>query len=731
MTDFFSHRKGVFLLLLVIMAAGLYIRLDNFGYWLENKAIYFSPADKTPLPLNLDSYYYLDIAQDFLDGDITKHDMQRQAPSSYNRPLSLPLLSLFLALGSKVTGRPLEWVAVFLPPLLAVLLAIPVYFLAFSFLSTSRSASIEGVSTHAAIGGLAAALFVLLSPLFVERSSIGWCDTDVLNTTLLCFLTLFALRSGIATESRSLAFNLAGYTLLSIFFFLWWDMAPGPVAAFSLSYFLLASLFSILQQKKNAAVFVIFILVNSLLLFLLLGDRALSLPAQVLGAIKYTVSKDAGGMHFLQAGQLAAEQQDVSFGLMTVKVAGSRTLFFLSLLGLSLLAWTARKYFLFLLPWVVLALLAARSQRLMIFSGVPFSLGLGTLVFFASVFARKHRTMKMSFIFLAVLLGTWFPYVESQSYSSKSAKRSPLLLEKFRTVDAMIPEDSIIWASWGHGHPLVYLTAAKTIGDGIYHPAQLVYSQYFPYAANNPRLAANWITFYATHGLAGLQQASSRLVSDENNWAQGIPALQTLLGAGIEESRRRLRRQYGFSPATAEDLLSFIFPVSPLPVYFLLDYVTFGEAWYRWGRMNLKSNNENKPPRYTMVPIYSFSQSGDRIEGEGKYGEVFFDLTKGWGKVNEREVRLKQLRFHNSVTPFAHRYDATTWALTLILNQNPGLRIEYGALVDDAILNTVFTRMFFLQEYHEAFFKPVLDESPLMTLYEVIGEGKSSRLNTK
>jgi dolichyl-diphosphooligosaccharide--protein glycosyltransferase len=711
------------------MAAGLFIRLDNFSYWLENKAIYFSPTDNIPLPQNVDVFYYLDIAKDFLAGDIAKVDLQRQAPSSYERPLSLPLLSLFLALGSKLSGKPLEWVAVFLPPLLGVLLAVPVFFLAFSLFSTSRSASHGGISPHATIGGLAAALFVLLSPIFVERSSIGWCDTDMLNTTLLSSLTLIALRSALARDSRTLAFYLAGYTLLSVFFFLWWDMAPGPVAAFSLSYFLLAAFFNIVLQRKNGAVFVIFILANSLLLFLLLEDKVLSLPGQVLGAIKYTISKDTDGMHFMRAGQLAAEQQDAPFDLMTVKIAGGQVLFFLSLLGLSILGWTARKYFLFLLPWIVLGLLAARSQRLMIFSGVPFSLGMGTLVFFASTFLRKHRAVKLIPLFLAVLLGAWFPYAESQSYFNKAAKRSPLLYDSFRTVGSMIPENSIIWASWGNGHPLVYFTAAKTIGDGIYHPPQLVYSQYFPYAAESPRLAANWITFYATHGLAGIRQTNSQLAGDGSNWSQGLPALQTLLGSGVEESRKRLLGQYGFSPAAAEEFLSFIFPASPPPIYFLLEYVAFGEAWFRWGRMDLNPGSKNKPPLYTMVPIYSFSQSGDRIEGKGKYGEIFFDLAKGRGKLGDTEVRLKQFRFHNSVTPFSHRYDANTWALTLILNQNPDLRLKYGALVNDTILNTVFTRMFFLKEYHPAFFRPVLDESPLVTVYEVIGEGKSSRIN--
>ena len=386
MTDLIDKRKAAAVLLLfIITTVGFYVRYDNINHWLENKDRYFSPADNTPVTLAVDSYYYLDIAQNIQKGNVEKVDRQRQAPNSFVKPLTLPLLSVTLALISTITGEPLEWIAILLPPFLAVLLAIPIYLLGVFLFRRSCYATNENTPVCATIAGLVAALFVLISPAFVERSSIGWCDTDILNVTLLCSLTLAALHAAVSKNTRELIFSLTGFTLLTGIFLLWWDQATAPVAAFSMGYLFLAGLFNIVRKRSNTRVFVIFLLVICLLLFGLQGESIVTLPRQVLSMIRYSFSDDTIGLHFLNAGQLVAEQQDVPLAEMAGKVAGNKWTFFLALLGISLLALITRRYFLFLVPWLILSFLATRSHRLMIFPGVLFSLGMGTVVFLACI----------------------------------------------------------------------------------------------------------------------------------------------------------------------------------------------------------------------------------------------------------------------------------------------------------------------------------------------------------
>jgi len=44
-----------------------------------------------------------------------------------------------------------------------------------------------------------------------------------------------------------------------------------------------------------------------------------------------------------------------------------------------------------------------------------------------------------------------------------------------KRIEKKTPKDAVIWASWGHGHPLIYYGQRGTIADGIYHSAELQY----------------------------------------------------------------------------------------------------------------------------------------------------------------------------------------------------------------------------------------------------------------
>ena len=74
-----------------------------------------------------------------------------------------PLLSLLTAAISSVTGIPLLRIAVFLPPLLGILLVLPVFFL--------------GRHLGGTVCGLLSALFAATSGYYLYRSSLGFFDT--------------------------------------------------------------------------------------------------------------------------------------------------------------------------------------------------------------------------------------------------------------------------------------------------------------------------------------------------------------------------------------------------------------------------------------------------------------------------------------------------------------------------------------------------------------------------
>ena len=203
-------------MLIVIAIAGFYIRFDNIDHWLTNKSQYFT-SNGLPVTLGVDSYYYIDIADDLLAGKLKKIDDQRHYPSGSTKPTAAPLLSVLLALFSFITRQPLEWIAVLFPPFFGVLLAIPVYFLACSLAANSLlpwKKPLPVSAMEAKFVGFSAALFSLLSPAFVARSSLGWCDTDVLNVTFTTMSAYLSLRFFSAEEPKE-----------KLRFFVYWSLS--------------------------------------------------------------------------------------------------------------------------------------------------------------------------------------------------------------------------------------------------------------------------------------------------------------------------------------------------------------------------------------------------------------------------------------------------------------------------------------------------------------------------
>ena len=125
-----------------------------------------------------------------------------------------------------------------------------------------------------------------------------------------------------------------------------------------------------------------------------------------------------------------------------------------------------------------------------------------------------------------------------------------------------------------------------------------------------------------------------------------------------------------------------------------------------------------------MLPIFPYAMSGKMLQGKTDLGMSIFDLQKGVGKVGQNSIRLKQLMIESGDKPLQRRYTSSPWLPTMLLK--PGPSMNYGVLIDDRVLNTVFTRMFLLDEYNDTFFQPVLNESPLFSLYRVTGDVYSS-----
>jgi len=459
--------------LALIMLFGFFLRFNDLGHWLDNKDQYFFDSGSRPVPLGVDSYYYMDIANDLLHLSLKKVDEYRQVPRGFTRPSSAPLLSVFIAFFTFLSNKPLEWIAILLPPFLGVLLAIPTYLLGYLLVISAKppwDKNYVANVTIAKIVGFCAALFSLLTNSYIVRSSIGWCDTDILNVTFIALLTLIAAKIANTEEANKRYQLFAFFAIFLLMFVWWWDqgLAPPLMVAVSL---LLVLLFVIPKKSKKGilvgiSLFTFFLII----IWMLKGNVFLQITQSVFRIFSYVLVEEKTTI-FPVIGR-AAEQSDYTFTQLSLSVAGNIYVYSLSLLGLGALACFSRKNFLFLVPLLGLNVLAFNASRFSIFVAPLYGLGLGAIIFLSLSTLKIHQAfIKNILIVIFVIICSFYPVRTDLTSPQRTPILDPVLSEAMKNIAKTTPNDAVIWASWDRGHPLVYYSKRKTLADGIFHPA--------------------------------------------------------------------------------------------------------------------------------------------------------------------------------------------------------------------------------------------------------------------
>ncbi|MDH3330087.1 MAG: hypothetical protein OEM01_12710 [Desulfobulbaceae bacterium] len=709
-------------LLIVVLLVGFYLRFDNLDHWLNNKSQYLTSAG-LPVTLGVDPYYYVDIADDLLHGKIDNFDEQRHFPVGTRKPTTLPLLSVLLALSTFLANQPLEWVAVLLPPFLGVLLAFPVYLLTYILLINAsvpwdkkKSVSI----VEAKLAGFSAALVALMSPPFVVRSSIGSCDTDILNVafTTLCIYLAVCFYSAENNKKRLQCIALWGVTTLA--FLWWWDQVVLPPLIMATGPMLLAFFFKRMELKKKTLPY---LYVISTFLFVLIVWKSASLATisdQFFSLFSYIFGIESNSLFPAQE-QLVQEQGNLTFMVLARNVAGNIYLYAMSLLGLLILPFIARKKILFLFPLLLLNIMAFSAMRFAVFLAPLLGLGAAGIVLVILLALRKLQYIRFAVVVPLLCLFCWPPFTYSQLYSAAQPLLAPVVYDGMSEIAAKTPKNSVIWSSWGHGHPLVYYAKRKTIGDGMYHPPFLDYVIKYPFATNNFRLAANWMQFYVVNGEKGLERTFESLTGDKKDWADGVNRLRDLLAAGIEKSRHILLNNYKMPSGETEKFLSFLYPADSPPIYVFMDYKLVAENWYEMGKWDLKK--KTGPPGHTIIPVLEFQQGISFLNGVTEKGTFQVNLHTGACFMTTGEsCNLKGVHVKRENESFVRSYSGRGIRNILYLTQEDPNKGPLGLIADQHSSNTVMIKLFFERKFDQDFFKPVIARLPFYLVCEVQGD---------
>ncbi|EIC23148.1 STT3 domain-containing protein [Thiorhodovibrio frisius] len=717
----FRH-AAVALGLLMALVAGLFLRIDSLAIWLENPQRYFFAQQTRPLLLGVDGYYYLDIARDLLDGTYQPFDPNRQIPRGFERAATPPLLSVVTAGLARAFTVSLEWIAILLPPVLGALLAVPAFLLGRALGASVRLDWVAGGSRagSAEIMGLASAFFALLSPFLVSRSGVGWYETDPLNVFFAALLPFLALACGEAARTRRALGFFAAWALCLLLFLWWWDQSEVPVLALAGLPMLVALGRIASRSARSLLPFVIGLVGLALVLGLWKGAELLD-PVQYLrklGSI-YRYIGDHETSVFRPTGAAVSEQMSVPLARFARDTAGGWLPFNAAMTGLLGLLIALRYRALYLVALVLVALLSFSAARFMIFAAPLFGLGMGFVAFviWNAPGLWWWRTGLLGFVLVS--MGA-VALARTEAYDGLVPRRAPELFDAMVKLREHTPPDAVIWASWGHGHPLAHYADRGTLGDGIYHPAPLQYALNFPLTTADPRLAANWIAFVVAHGVPGLHEANAMLGNGPDDWGLGMARLQRLLALGVEGARQQLLESAGLSDEQTAQRLAFLFPGSTRPTYLFLNDLLLSEAWYVLGRWDF--SQRNSPPA-VFLPLRQLQGGDDGVfEAVSRAGPTMIDLQRGQIRIGRQDsylqqatlldqARLQRLTFHEGHGFSVHLIPAA----------------KLGVYASANTASTLLTQLFFEREYDSRFFTPTLIKLPDYSVWKV--EGESSRTN--
>jgi hypothetical protein len=716
----------VLLALFAVLALGLFVRFDNLEHWRSTPDRYFFGEQDTPLTLTVDAYYFMDAARDIIHGRYSALDEDRLAPTGYQRSAWPPLISAVLAGVTVLTGMSLEWGAVLLPPFFSLFLGIAAFLLGreLGMRVEHRRIDERYRRTAAAIMGLATALATLLSPALAFRGMVGWFDTDTLNVAFIISAAFFSLRFNSAKNGKeqTLWFTLWGGNLL---FFIWWwhTTTLVPLALGGLPMLIAVLLIARHSIRRLALWFVLGL--TLLVIAAAVGGIHIFDPVWVwnyISSMWLYITGDAGGhSSFSVAAAAGSEQQSViSLTDFAQSVTGTITSLVIGITGLCFLVFTGFRSLWSLASLVFVAALSFTANRFLIFAAPLFGLGVGAMAFFLWLMVPKilrrfpqladNTSFSASFvngavkgIVLATLAGLALiaPYQEIQAKNSYTPRRHPVLLEAMADLRHTTPEEAIIWASWGHGHPLVFYSERAVIADGVFHPAEIVYALNLPLAARKDRFAANWIHFFATHGIHGLHRANSIFGTGEDDWVSGTEALKQLLSKGVDSARISLDREFQFSPEKTADTLAFLFSENQRPVYLFIDYLQVRQNIFFWGLWDPASKSA---PQHTYLDqFYNLRQIAPGVfTALYRRRPTTIDLTHGTLTTNNETIPIRSATIRtasNSETVPLHP-DAS-----MLVSLFPESR--YGIIGPEYLMDTVFTRLFFEQRYDGRYFQPV------------------------
>jgi len=676
-------------LLIIIIFFGLYIRFDDTKLWEKNKKFFF--YKDFPIYSEYDSYYFARLSLDIKEGKfkIGSIDNYRCFPDNSSKAvldedvkfyskyaISGNLVSFIWAYLSKWFNIPLEKITWYLVPILAVLVAIPM-FIYFKDL---------GYPYAGLIGGLIA----ISAPMYLARTNLMRLDHDILNLAFPFLITYTFYKFFETSKKNRKYFWILLSSLFLILYQLWYGH---PNLNFLLILMFLFRYFwdKKLNWTKEDIIFVILLILPQIW-YVYAGPIHLYKQVKTLVFnIKSPTSADILFKDFPNIFMSISELQKLSFKEVIRNVIFNLPLGILGLIGCLIFFLFNLRNSIFILPFLGIGLLSFFSGARFVMYLAPFiGIGIGYFIhlFFNKIMPylalfKEGEKQKMIIHFIGTLILILIMWIQKPTLGFSSYPKIPSpLVKDMHYIEKHTPNNSVIWSWWDYGYAFQLYSRRATFHDGGSQSTPKTYFIARSFTTSNPEEAWYITSFISNFGLTGI-------------------AGKLKAGISAKELVEKVKKGEYFEEIK-------------VPVYWIFTQDLIGK--FAWIHYFGSYNFDTKKGKFGKIMTPSQCEFITNNFLNCKSIKTSIDLNNG---IITTPYGLFTINYFYLKTPnklFQKKFFEKGYVVEVVkIKDNKGLVFILGS----DVAKTLFNQMFILRNYDSKYFELILDDFPYMVVYKV------------
>ncbi|MDR2906282.1 MAG: hypothetical protein LBU73_10070 [Helicobacteraceae bacterium] len=738
--DFSGEKSSPLILAALVLLAivfGFVCRL--YFLWVFNASEYGYMYWNGELMINTnDGYFWAEGARDRVENPPFADEL---SPMSR----ALPVITAAIA---RILPVSFETLILFMPAIFAPLLAIPV-------LLAARLAAGNAA-------GFAAALISVIAWSYYNRTLIGYYDDDML-TIVLPMLAFYALLAGAITKKPIYLLLVAIFAPLSV-----WYYPNSILIIFACAGIL--TLFAALEYKEDKSVFLFslisfmflgFISYNiltvflgnfglitsfvfsvvfyilylrsaklkesvkiALILFVVLAIAALyfsnifshfwhQVSTYIVRDVTDAIGSDQTQLRFFNVAQTVREAGKIPFEEFANRISGHQATFVLAIIG-AVIMFIAKPITLISLPFLLMGFMAygipmfgikGGGLRFTIYAVPIMAISLAYIIFWLNnrviskfefnnnfVHALFFKYKILAFLAIFICLLPHFIHIKEYLTPTVFYDMEVRALDNLKEKIEKRKDYAVTW--WDYGFPIRYYSYAKTLADGAKHSGSDNFAPSFILTTESQRAAVNLSRIAVEY--------TEKQIADKN-YSSGIVAMAMKDYNHSDPNK--------FIKTLSEEL---ILPEKTREIYLVLPR-KMNEIFttvMAFSTLDLKTGRRISEP---------FFSAGKIANNDGAIitlnNGIKIDTERGVIRMGQHNIPIKYEFFtgYNENGEFFRRSQTRDLSapLSIIFTQNTGDLI----ILDDRALNSVFVKLFALENYDDELFEKVI-ANPYIKIYK-------------